>query len=173
MITLSNIKTDDRTLLELAIKIKQLCSEFDALFIMKSRCDIACLCDADGICLSTGDLNITDAKKILKNDIIVGMHTDTEKGALDAIKNGVDYISIRPIFSTPDKPAADTAGLEYAKWVSENISIPAFAENINQSNISRLLLTGISRITIDKALTNSISPNAAAKKLAETLKSNS
>jgi len=166
--------TKDNIFLETSKKIKQLCSEFGALFIVKSRCDIAYLSEADGLTLSEEDISVNEARKLLLPNTIIGTEVYSREKALESIKNGAEYISIGLTFSAPNKPALDSAGLEYAKWVSENSFLPVFAHcDADRNNITKLLLTGISKITLCKAATNVVSPNTAAEKLAELLKSNS
>ena len=60
-------------------------------------------------------------------EIIIGIYVDTKDGALSAVKDGADYISVNQIFPTPTEPVKNT-GLEYAKWVSENTFLPVLVE---------------------------------------------
>ena len=116
----------DKDFLSLANKTKQLCAEFGATFIVKSRVDIAYLSEADGVNLEQEDIDIRLAREILGENSIIGIVIYTQAQAVNSVKDGADYISMR-ISSTPTEPVIET-GLEYAKWVSENTFLPVLLE---------------------------------------------
>ncbi len=153
-------------LLDLSIKTKQLCALYDAMFLLDNRVDIAQLSEADGIFLNVGELDIISARKILDETTLIGVSVNTKEDALSAIKNGADYIVLDSIFSTPSNPTFDTVGLEYAKWVSENIYITAFAEdNIDRLDISEISQSNITRISALYSKETLLSPVTATEKL--------
>ena len=127
IVQLSGENLTDKEFSECAIKIKQLCEMFNATFIVKSRADIACLSGADSVNLKQDDLNIRRVKEMFGEEIIIGLYANTTEGALRAVKDGADYISVNQIFPTPTEPVKNT-GLEYAKWVSENTLVPVLIE---------------------------------------------
>lgn len=59
---------NDKTNIEIAQKLRQLCSIYESLLIIHKRVDIAEITDADGIYLNKNDLTIEQAKKILHSD---------------------------------------------------------------------------------------------------------
>lgn len=154
--------------LALAKKVKLLCDEFNAVFIVNDRVDIAYLSGADGVHLGQDDIDVESARKILGDNAIIGVSTHAPEQAKKAEADGADYIGAGPVFTTPTKPGRASVGLEYIKWVSENIKIPAFAiGGIDFSNVDSVLQTGIGRIAVVRAIINSANP----KKSAEDLKS--
>lgn len=174
IILLNNNFNNDKIFLDTAIKIKQLCAMFDALLLIQNRADIAFLAEADGLYLDKNSLSIHQAKEIVGEKTIIGMSINSTIEAISAIKNGADYICFEQIFSTPTTPAMNSAGLEYAKWVSENFYIPAFVRgNINYNNIKLLSKSQINKIIVGNIVTDSDSPNLATEKFVELLKSNS
>ena len=77
----------DKENLELAFKIRQLCSIYDSLFIINSRADIAKITNADGICLNKNDIDVKYAKDILGSDKIFCYFDDDT-----SYNNDFDYI---------------------------------------------------------------------------------
>ena len=77
----------DKENLELAFKIRQLCSIYDSLFIINSRVDIAKITNADGICLNKNDIDVKYAKDILGSDKIFCYFDDGT-----SYNNDFDYI---------------------------------------------------------------------------------
>ncbi|MBQ8636121.1 thiamine phosphate synthase [bacterium] len=80
--------------LNLAQKIHQLCSIYNALFIIKSRADIAKILDSDGLLLDNTDYSFNQAVEIIGHDKIVGyFYKKSEIDHLDDI-NLFNYILI-------------------------------------------------------------------------------
>lgn len=157
-------------ILELGKKIKQLCLQYDATFIINDRIDIAALLEADGVHLGQDDLDVQSAREILGPNAIIGISTHEPKQALKAVEDGADYIGVGPVFATPTKQGRIPVGLDYVKWVSENIDLPAFAiGGIDAENVNQVLAAGAKRIAAVRAIINAQSPKIAAEKLKKQL----
>ena len=64
--------SDDRNCVEVANKIKLLCGEFEASFLIKGRADIAFIVGADGILLDAEDVHPKYAHEISGHNSILG-----------------------------------------------------------------------------------------------------
>lgn len=149
---------------ELGKKIKQLCAQYNATFIINDRVDIAAIIEADGVHLGQDDLDVASAREILGPNAIIGVSTHAPEQALKAVEDKADYIGVGPIFETPTKLGRTAVGLNYAKWASENIQIPAFAiGGIDLDNAQEVLNTGIKRIAVVRAIINAQSPKNSAE----------
>lgn len=154
-----------KKIIELGRKIKQLCLQFDTTFIVNDRIDIAALIEADGVHLGQDDLSVAEAREILGTNAIVGVSTHAPEQALQAVADGADYIGVGPVFATPTKQGRIPVGLEYVKWTSQNIEIPAFAiGGIDAENFQEVIDAGATRIAVVRAIINAASPKAAAEK---------
>lgn len=146
-------------IIKIGKSIRQLCSIYNALFIVNDRVDIAKILDADGVHLGQDDITISDAKKILGDDKIIGISTHKPDDAIKAQNEGADYIGVGPVFKTPTKPNTTPVGIEYVKWVKENINIPFFAiGSINEDNFSEVVSAGATKIAVIRALMNNDNP---------------
>ena len=158
----------DKDFLDLARKIGQLCAQYDVTFIIKNRVDIAYLSSADGVNLEQDCLDIASVREIIGGEKIVGLYINSPE-ALDLVKDGADYISVRQISSTPTEPVMST-GLEYAKWVSEKSLLPVIVvydiENIPTSTTAHKNL----RVAVDNSIFNYSSPNTVTENLLNKLK---
>jgi thiamine-phosphate diphosphorylase len=163
MIHLEYDNTSAGRFLEISKLVKQLCCEFDSLLILSDRIDVAYMSEADGILLRKEDMDISSARELLGEKSIVGYVVESAEDCQSAIKNGADYVAIEPELSTPKNPTMRTVGLEYAKWVSENIYTPAFV----RWNAEELptVLTGNTRLSVLFSKYISLSPDTVAKKL--------
>ncbi len=53
-------------------KLRQLCSIYNALYIVKSRCGIAKITSANGVLLTQDNIAVADARNILGHDTLIG-----------------------------------------------------------------------------------------------------
>ena len=155
---------------ELGKKVRELCSLYNAIFIINDRVDIAHIVGADGVHLGQDDVDIHSARHLLGKDAIVGLSTHAPEQALKAVELGADYIGVGPVFETPTKPGRKSVGLEYVEWASQNIDIPWFAiGGINLKNTQEVIEAGASRIAVVRAIINSPSPEEASNGFLEKL----
>ncbi len=151
-------------IIELGKKIRELCSIYDALFIINDRIDIAQIVEADGVHLGQDDIEIKSAREILGTNFIIGISTHKPEQALKAQEQGADYIGVGPVFETPTKQGRKAVGLDYVKWASENINIPFFAiGGIDVLNVDEVIASGAKRVAVVRAIINSDSPEKSAK----------
>lgn len=151
-------------------KLRQLCSMYDALLIINDRVDIAKIVDADGVHLGQDDIDIISARKILGEDKIIGISTHKPEDAILAQEQNADYIGVGPVFKTPTKPSTIPVGLEYVKWVKDNIQIPFYAiGSIDESNIFDVINAGATKVAAIRALMNSDNINETIRKFNEAL----
>jgi thiamine-phosphate pyrophosphorylase len=156
--------------LELGRKLKLLCEEFGATFIVNDRIDIAAILQADGVHLGQDDLDVKSAREILGDNCIVGISTHQPSDAIKAMEDGADYIGVGPVFATPTKEGRIPVGLDYVKWASENVDIPFFAiGGIDEENVLQVVEAGARKVAVVRAIINAEEPNKAAQKFLEKL----
>ena len=78
----------------LAAAIKNLCVESGIMIIMNNNLDIALAIDADGICLTNGDMDIASARRLLAPDAIISAHVTDVQAATEAANAGADYLIV-------------------------------------------------------------------------------
>ena len=159
-----------KTLIETGKKLRQLCSIYNALFIVNDRLDIAKILDADGVHLGQDDIDIKYAKEYLGEDKIIGISTHKPDDAVKAFNDGADYIGVGPVFKTPTKPNTTPVGLEYVKWVKDNLDIPFYAiGSIDLDNVQKVIEAGAKNVAVIRAIMNSDDVNETVKKFNEIL----
>ena len=170
IVQLREKQSSAKEFIELARRVKQICAQFDAVFIINDRVDIAKTVEADGVHLGQDDIDIHSARYILGYDAIIGISTHSPDQATDAVKSGADYIGVGPVYETPTKPGRTSVGLEYVNWVSKNINIPWFAiGGINLDNVADVIEAGAKRIAVVRSIMNANNPENAAREFLKKL----
>ncbi len=140
------------------IEIRKLTKEAGILFIINDHVDIALLVDADGVHIGQDDLPVKEVRKLLGFNKIIGLSTHSPEQAKIAIKSGVDYIGVGPIFSTKTKVnVCDPVGYTYLEWVVENTDIPFVAiGGIKEHNLHEIIKRGATSVAIVSEITSSL-----------------
>ena len=150
----------DNVVVEIASKIRILCDEYGATFIVNNRSDIAMIVEADGVHLGQNDISPQDARTVLGENAIIGKSTHNPDEVIQAVNEGVDYITFEPI--ADDKFVVE----EYMLWVNENIDVPVFlAGEINLKNINNIIQKGTKRIALTNAIMYAQVPEDSARKM--------
>lgn len=124
-----------------------------ALYIINDRLDIARAAQADGVHLGQDDLPVKAARAILGPQRIIGKSCHSLKQAIQAEREGVDYISIGPIFKTPTKPGYRPVGLKLLKETCQRLKLPIVAiGGINMDNIQLVRNAGARLIAVVRAI---------------------
>lgn len=160
-----NIST--REFYKVSLEVKEVTNYYKIPLIINDRIDIAQAIDADGVHLGQDDMSLTIARKILGDGKIIGISAGNLEEALEAEKNGADYLGIGAVFFTGTKKDIDTPiGIDGLKEIYNKINIPAVAiGGINELNFKEVLSTGVDGISIISAILGKDDIKAAAKVL--------
>ncbi len=156
--------------LKFAIKVRELCNYFGALFLVNDRVDIALASKADGVHLGQDDIDIKSARNILGFSKIIGVSANNDLDIKKAIEDGCDYLGIGPVFETTIKKGKVPLGIDSLKSLTKDISIPWFAiGGIKLENIAVLKKNNICKVAIITDLINSKKPKEKAIMLINSL----
>lgn len=138
-----NIATDD--IIKSAIRIKSVCKKHGIPLIINDNVDAVIGSDADGVHLGQSDMSISEARKILGKNKIIGATAKTVEQAQKAELEGADYLGSGAIFGTTTKDDAKKMDIETLKSITQSVKIPVVAiGGITGENILELRGTGIS-----------------------------
>lgn len=152
----------DNVIVEIGHKIRTLCDEFGATFIVNDRADIAKIVQADGVHLGAEDINITDAREVLGDNAIIGKTTHTPDEVEKAIKDGADYITLGPISLNNKNP--HSIDFSVIEWAQDNAKIPTFVTgDINLNNVVELTQSGIYKIAVSDQIMYAKIPEQTAR----------
>ncbi len=161
-------KTSKKKLIIFAKKIKKICKKFNVKFIINDDPFISKIVDADGCHLGQNDMNIKNARKILKKKIIGITCNNSIRKAKEAIKNKADYITLGAFNFSRTKKIKYTANISDLKSFRKLTNIPIIAiGGINQFNYKKLLLNKADFLAISSFIwkNKKLKPIEAIKKL--------
>ena len=144
---------DESDFLKEANQISTLCKEYKVPFIVNDNVDIAIACEADGIHIGQEDMELTNVRKLVGEDMIIGVSAHTVEEAIKAQKDGADYIGIGAVFATSTKTDVNVLSFETLKSICEAVDIPTVAiGGIKKDNICKLKGSGIDGVAVVSAI---------------------
>ena len=162
-------------ILPIAKEAMNLCRKYDATFIIDDYVELAKQIEADGVHLGKNDMPITEARKTLGKDFIIGGTANTFEDIQMLYKAGADYIGCGPFrFTTTKKNLSPILGLEgYQQIISQmkenNISLPLIAiGGITKKDIPSLMQTGINGIALSGSILHAENPIEEMKEIIQT-----
>ena len=152
----------------IAKKILQICKKNKVKLIINDDPNLALKVNAHGCHLGQKDMNIFDARKILKNKIIGVTCHNSIKLAKIALSGGADYIALGAFFKTKTKKVTHKANIKTLIKIKKLINLPVVViGGINDKNYKKLLLNKADFLAISGYIWNNkkLKPHQAIKKL--------
>ena len=152
----------------IAKRILKICKKNNVKLIINDNPYLATKVNADGCHLGQNDMDISKAKKILKNKIIGVTCHNSIKLAKYASSNGANYIALGAFYKTKTKKVIHKASFKTLNKIKKSIKIPVVAiGGINHKNYKKLLLNKADFLAISGYIWNNkkFKPHQAIKNL--------
>ena len=149
-------------------KIKKICKKYKVKFLINDDPKLAKKINADGCHLGQKDMNILNARKILKNKMIGVTCHNSINLAKKAINGGADYLAFGAFYSSQTKIVKYKANLKILRLAKKISNTPIVAiGGIKQNNYKKLLLNKANFLAISGYIWNNkkYKPLEAIKKL--------
>lgn len=154
-----------RRMVEVGRKLRKLTEEYDALFFVNDRVDVALAVEADGAHVGQEDMPVEIVKEIAP-DLIVGVSASSLEEALEAERGGADYIGAGTVFPTSTKEDAEFLGIDALREIVKRVKIPVVAiGGINHENVQEVLKCGVSGVAVISAIMGAEDIEEAAKRM--------
>jgi thiamine-phosphate pyrophosphorylase len=136
-----------------ARKIKAVTDRYHIPFVIDDNIEVALAVGADGVHVGQSDRAAREARALLGADKILGVSAQTVEQAIEAEKNGADYLGVGAVFSTSTKLDATDVSYETLKQICAAVSIPVVAiGGINEKNILHLKGSGADGVAVISAI---------------------
>lgn len=123
----------EEALLQLALQVKALCREHNAVLIINDHAAVARAVDADGLHLGLGDMPVAEARRLLGPGKIIGGTANTLADVLQRAAEQCDYVGLGPFrFTTTKEKLSPVLGLEGYRDMMQalttaGITLPVYA----------------------------------------------
>ncbi|GAA5263390.1 thiamine phosphate synthase [Methanocalculus sp.] len=167
IIQLRDKRMDAASLYRTATEILAMTRDAGACFIMNDRLDIALATGADGVHLGQQDMPISEARRIVPRDFIIGSSVGSVDEAIQAEISGADYLALSPVFATTSKDDAGCGhGLSTLGAIRAATRLPLVAiGGITWENIGSVIGAGADGAAVISAVVGEEDVAAAAAEL--------
>jgi thiamine-phosphate pyrophosphorylase len=143
-----------------------------AVFVVNDRLDVAIACGADGVHLGQDDMQPATARQLAPPGFLIGVSVSTVEEAVEAEREGADYVALSPTFSTASKEDAGPGlGLDRLREIRRAIALPVIAiGGINRQNAGEVISAGADGIAVISAVVSSTDITGAARELRELVR---
>ncbi|MEW6527965.1 MAG: thiamine phosphate synthase [Spirochaetota bacterium] len=162
---------DTREFVEIAQTIKYITDRYNVPLIINDRIDVALAVQAYGVHLGQDDMPLKIARKIVPHAMVIGISVSTVNEAIEAEKDGADYIGAGSVFPTSTKDdISGIIGLEGLQEIKNAVNVPVIAiGGIQIHNAGDVIQHGADGIAVVSAIVASDEPYQAAKTLKEII----
>ncbi|MDR1698593.1 MAG: thiamine phosphate synthase [Prevotellaceae bacterium] len=159
-----------------ALKLREMCREAGATFIIDDHVALAKKVGADGVHIGKTDMPPEEARAILGKDFIIGGTANTFEDIKRLAAAGVDYVGLGPFrFTQTKKNLSSVLGLEgYEKIIKQcraaNINLPVVAiGGITTADIRAIMNTGVCGIAVSGSILGAREPVEETKEIIRIL----
>ena len=157
---------EEQAFLEEAKVIQELCKKYQVPFLINDNVELAASIGADGVHVGQSDMAAGAAREKLGPDRIIGVSARTVEEALEAQRQGADYLGVGAVFPTGSKADAVEVDHQVLKEICSAVEIPVIAiGGIGRDNVDQLKGSGICGIAVISAIFAQNDIEAAAREL--------
>ena len=159
-------------MIELARELHHVTRSAGVPLIINDRIDVALAIEAEGVHVGPpDDMPAFLARKLLGPDCIVGVSAESPEIALQAVRDGADYVGVGDIYGTISKAdAGEPIGLTGLKSVVDICHIPVVGiGGISPGNAAAVIEAGASGVALISAIVGADDPAAASRELRERI----
>lgn len=159
-------------LIEMGRRLHEVTLAAGVPLIINDRVDVALAINAEGVHLGPpDDMPAGLARPLLGPERIIGVSAGTPEIALQAARDGADYVGTGDIFGTASKPDADEPiGLAGLRAVVTTSPIPVVGiGGVNQENAAEAIAAGADGVALISAIMAADDPERAALELRQTI----
>ena len=142
-----------RMFYQTALRVKAVTRRFQVPLIVNDRVDIALAAGADGVHVGQSDLPAPIVREIIGKDKLLGVSASSLEEAIQAQKDGADYIGVGAMYPTATKPDAADVTLAQLQEIRQAVSIPIVViGGINQKTAPAFQGMGIDGLAVVSAV---------------------
>ncbi|KAK5714347.1 thiamine biosynthetic bifunctional enzyme [Elasticomyces elasticus] len=103
IIQLRDKTSDTSELIQIAKQLHQVTKPAGVPLLINDRVDVALAAGVEGVHVGQDDMNLKSARKLLGPGAIIGVTANNLEEALEAARDGADYLGVGTVYATPTK----------------------------------------------------------------------
>jgi thiamine-phosphate pyrophosphorylase len=148
-------------LLALAGRLAVIVHWHGGYLLVSDRADVAMAAGADGVHLPRGSMPASEIRKFFPSALI-GASTHSVLEAIEAERDGADFVVTGPVHPTPSKPGAEPMGATGLARVCMAVNVPVFAlGGIDTDNALSAVIAGAAGVACKSAVMSAGNPSLA------------
>lgn len=149
-----------------AVAVKQVTERYHIPLIINDRIDIAMAVQAAGVHIGQHDLPAATVRKVIGENMLLGVSASSIAEAIQAQQDGADYLGVGAMFPTGTKTDAESVSMEELQKIRTAVSLPIVViGGINKGNAGRFKPLGIDGLAVVSAIIAQSDIKAAAAEL--------
>ena len=149
-----------------AVAVKQVTDKYHIPLIINDRIDIAMAVQATGVHIGQHDLPAAAVRKVIGENMLLGVSASSIAEAIQAQQDGADYLGVGAMFPTGTKTDADSVSMGELQKIRAAVSLPIVViGGINKGNAGRFKPMGIDGLAVVSAIIAQSDIKAAAAEL--------
>lgn len=154
-----------------AVEIREVCNKYGVPLIINDDYKVALASGADGVHVGIEDTEVSEIRKNVGKNFIIGATAKTVEQAQKAQSQGASYIGVGAVFPSPTKTNAIRITTDELRTICRSVNIPAVAiGGISLENMWQLRGCGNVGIAVVSAVFGNDNPYTSAKLLSKVWK---
>lgn len=150
----------------LATEIKTITDGYGVPLIINDRIDIALAVHAAGVHIGQSDIPATAAREIIGDDMLMGVSASSVSEAVQAQKDGADYLGVGAMFPTGTKTDTTAVSMNELRNIRKAVKLPIVAiGGINKENAGLFRDIGVDGLAVVSAVIAQPDIRSAASEL--------
>jgi thiamine-phosphate pyrophosphorylase len=143
----------------------------EALLIVNDRVDVALAVGADAVQRTSTSLSVRDMIAVADKRLHIGASVHALEEAIDAERQGADWVVFGPVYDTPSKRAYGPAqGLARLEAVARAVGVPVIAiGGITPERVTEVRAAGAAGVAVISAILEADSPADATARFLDQL----
>jgi thiamine-phosphate pyrophosphorylase len=152
-------------------ELKSICAEYDVLFVVNDRLDLAMAIEADAVHLGEDDLPVPDARQLVGDSMILGYSPADLSEVEWAFESGADYLGVGPVYGTSTKDdAGEAVGIERMREVRRLTDRPFVGiGGIHAGNAAPVIEAGADGVAVISSVVAQPDIESAARSIREAV----
>lgn len=139
LLQLREKKASSKLMYQIARKLKKMADACHVPLLINDRADVALAAEADGVHVGQDDLPAKRVRELIGREKLLGVSAATVEEAVQAERDGADYLGVGALFPTQSKDDAQTISMDTLRAIRRAVDLPIVViGGINASTIETI-----------------------------------